>query len=253
MTPSTGTPLSPRLERSNAFARKTLETYLAFDPETGSMIGMPGADVRGLDLAPDLEDRVHASFTAALATLRAARQGEGDGFVAQDLDIMIDALERALDRNAAERARLVPYGDRLAVIFEGLRGLLDERNPPARATVARPLRFRSSGQGRPQLLEEVLHDDQVPGTIGPHRGVDQEAASVGRHLEHPVLVVDLEPRARRRAEHDAARRRRWPARQVGRLDDLAGGLPEEQLPAVAAPHRVRPAVGPPRRGVEGCP
>jgi hypothetical protein len=136
VTPSTSPARPSGIERSNALARATLETYLRFDPETGSMIGMAGADERGLDLEPGLEDRVDAAFTAELASLRAARAGEADAFVAQDLDIMIDALERAVDRNAAERSRLVPYLDCAQVIFEGLRVLLDERNPPARRALA---------------------------------------------------------------------------------------------------------------------
>lgn len=136
MTTSTAAPTPAWIARSNALALPVLDTFMRFDPESGSMLGVPGTDERVHDLEAGLEDRMSAAFGAARESMRQARAGESDLFVLQDVDIVIDALERQLDRIAAERARLVPYGDRMQTIFEGLRVLLDERNPPARRALA---------------------------------------------------------------------------------------------------------------------
>ena len=99
-----------------------------------------------------------AAFGAARESMRQARAGERDPFVLHDVDIVIDAIERQLDRIAAERARLVPYGDRMQTIFEGLRVLLDERNPPARRSlaVARLKRYAGAVSGVTPLLELAM-------------------------------------------------------------------------------------------------
>jgi hypothetical protein len=191
-SPPSAAPDRAWIERSDAIARTTLETYLAFDPETASMIGVPGCDERVLDLAPGLEDRIDAAFSATLATLRAARAGEADRRVAQDLDLMADAFQRALDRVAAERARLVPYGDRLGTIFEGLRVLLDQRNPPARRALARVRLEAYAGRtaGTTPLLESAAARFREragdAALLGPFAG------EVEKHLANaPTLLAGL--------------------------------------------------------------
>lgn len=190
MTPSTEAADRSWIATSDAIARTTLETYLRFDPETGSMFGIPGCDERVLDLEPNLEDRVLAAFGEHATALRAARAGERDRFVAQDLDLMIDALERASERCAAERARLLPYGDRLNVIFEGLRILLDERNDAARRALAlrRLATYAGLAPGSTPLLAAAAArwreraGDQA--LLGPFRGqVEKDRANAPTLLE----------------------------------------------------------------------
>lgn len=157
MTASTATPSPAWITASNAIALPVLETFMRFDPETGSLLGVPGCDERVLDLEPGIEDRMTQAFTVARDAVVQARAGESDPFVRQDLDIVIDAIERQLDRIAVERARLVPYGDRAQTIFEGLRILLDEQNPPARRAlaVARLERYGGVGTDATPLLERA--------------------------------------------------------------------------------------------------
>jgi len=182
------------IERSDAIARASLESYLRFDPETGSMFGMPGSDTQVLDLGPDLEDRVQAAFSARAEALRLAQVTEADPFVRQDLDIMIDAIERAVDRVAAERACLVPYGDRLQVIFEGLRVLLDERNDPTRRALALPRLAAYAGLApgtTPWLELAAARFRERAGDVtllGPFRGqVEKDRANA------PTLLEGLGP------------------------------------------------------------
>ena len=182
------------IERSDAIARTTLETYFRFDPESGSMFGVPGSDERILDLDPDLEDRVVAAFTVRVESLRTALAAEHDRFVHQDLALMIDALERACERCRVERARLLPYGDRLNLIFEGLRILLDERNDAARRALARGRLALYAGlaPGTTPLLEAAAarYRERAgdPTLLGPYRGqVEKDRANA------PELLAGIGP------------------------------------------------------------
>ena len=194
MTPPTQAAERPWVAKSDVIARETLQTYLRFDPESGSLFGLPGSDERVLDLGPDLEDRVLAAFGERMVALRALRADERDRFIAQDLELMIDALERAAERVAAERAILLPYGDRMNVIFEGLRILLDERNDAARRALAlrRLAAYAGLAPGTTPLLElaaarwrERAGD---PALLGPFRGqVEKDRANA------PTLLDGIGP------------------------------------------------------------
>ncbi|MEO6461782.1 MAG: DUF885 domain-containing protein [Candidatus Eisenbacteria bacterium] len=192
MTTSTATPPPAWIERSNALALPVLDVFMRFDPETGSTLGVPGCDERVLDLEPGLDDRMTAEFGAARDAMRQARTRESDPFVLQDVDIVIDALERQLDRIAAEQARLVPYRDLVQTIFEGLRVLLDERNPPARRAlaVARLERYAGTTPGATPLTELAMARFRErageASLLGPFSDeVEKHAANI------PILVGGL--------------------------------------------------------------
>jgi len=158
MTTSAAPPTPAWIAKSNALALPVLDVFMRFDPETGSMIGVPGTDERVLDLEPGLEDRMTAAFGAARADLLAAAAAERDRFVLQDVDIVVEAIDRQLDRIEAQRTRLVPYGDVLNILFEGVRVLLDERNPPERRALAttRLERYAGQAKGTTPLLERAM-------------------------------------------------------------------------------------------------
>lgn len=182
------------IERSDAIARTTLETYLRFDPETGSMFGVPGSDERAFDLGPDVANRAITAFTARVEALRTLLAAEPDRFVGQDLELMIDALERASERCRVEQALLLPYGDRMNVIFEGLRILLDERNNAARRALAlgRLALYAGLAPGSTPLLElaAARYRERVGDAtlLGPFRGqVEKDRANA------PQLLAGIGP------------------------------------------------------------
>ena len=189
---TTAQPTPAWIARSNALALPILDIFMRFAPETGSLLGVPGTDERGLDLEPGLEDRMTAAFTAAHDSMVRARAGESDPFVLQDVDIVIDALARQLDRIRAERSRLVPYGDRVQILFEGLRVLLDGRNPKARRAlaVARLERYAGTGSGVTPLLEQAA--ERFRERAGDASLLGPVVAEVEKHLANiPILIQGL--------------------------------------------------------------
>lgn len=236
--PATGPARSASIERSNAIAMKALEAHLRFDPETGSMLGLPGSDEAVLDLEPGLEQRMRATLTESRAHLAREREGEGDPFVLQDLDIMLDATDRALERIEVERRLLLPYRDRVEVIFEGLRVLLDERNPPARRARAteRLRRYAGLVPGTTPLLE--LAADRVRERLGERALLGPLADEVEKHLGNlPTLVAGLPPLFEAAGVDGFAEAHAVLARQA---DAWAAFVRTEVLPRARMDHRLPP-------------
>jgi hypothetical protein len=182
------------IERSNAIAMKALEAHTRFDPEIGSLFGVPGSDEAVLDLEPGLDERRRAALTECRAGLVREREGESDPFVLQDLDIMLEATDRALERIEVERRLLLPYRDPVEVLFEGLRVLLDERNPPARRGLAleRLRRYAGLAPGTTPLLE--LAADRVRERLGERALLGPLSDEVEKHLGNiPTLIAGLPP------------------------------------------------------------
>jgi hypothetical protein len=120
------------IERSNRNAALVFETMGAFDPEQASYHGLERFDTAVFDLGPRYTERFVAAAGALskrLATLKAA---EKDARVAQDLEILIDAVERRRRTRSLEQRLLVPYFDLPEQVFQGMQTLLDARNSEAR-------------------------------------------------------------------------------------------------------------------------
>jgi uncharacterized protein (DUF885 family) len=117
------------------------ETLGAFYPEWMSHLGLDRFDPYVIDLKPGRNKRLDAALAASVKRLAGAKDGEGDVRVREDLEIVIDALERMRRTGALEERLLVPYFDVPQHVFQGLRALLDARNPePRRRSALQRLR-----------------------------------------------------------------------------------------------------------------
>jgi hypothetical protein len=117
------------------------ETLGAFYPEWMSHLGLDRFDPYVIDLKPGRNKRLDAALAASVKRLAGAKDGEGDARVREDLEIGIDALERMRRTGALEERLLVPYFDVPQQVFQGLRALLDARNPePRRRSALQRLR-----------------------------------------------------------------------------------------------------------------
>jgi uncharacterized protein (DUF885 family) len=121
---------------SNRHAQVLLDVLARFAPESAGQFGVTGLDEAVSNLSTENRDKGRAATAAALATLQAARQTEQDPLVRQDLDILIKSAQTNLRGGQLFRERMVPYTDVTALVFSGLRSLLDaqvaaERRPAA--------------------------------------------------------------------------------------------------------------------------
>ena len=190
MTTSAAPPTPAWIAQSNALALPVLHAFMQFVPEVGSGLGVPGCDERVLDLGPGIEERMTAAFTKARAALLTAAAAERDPFVLQDVDIVVDAIDRQVDRIAAERTRLVPYSDLLPTIFEGLRGLLDERNPPGRRALAAARLERYAGTTPDTTPLLALAIERFRERAGDAKLAGPFVGEVEKHRANIAILVD---------------------------------------------------------------
>jgi hypothetical protein len=170
------------VERSNAFTEQVLRMQAEFQPEGASQSGLEEYDGRAIDLGPDLPERFVVAEEAKLVELRAALASESDPNVKQDLEILIDSLERDIEgTRLGERLTLTWY-DVPQLIFGNLNGLLDDQVAPARRAKAVELLQRYTGlyQGATpltQLARDRYADSRGPGKVGPYKGDVEDALS----------------------------------------------------------------------------
>jgi hypothetical protein len=114
--------------RSNEIARQVIEDGGRFNPEWPSSSGEERYDTAIADLGPKLFERQVAQIEKRLAMLRALRTSERDTKVRQDLDILIDSRERAIESLRLGRKHLIGVYSPADIVNFGLSSLLDQRN-----------------------------------------------------------------------------------------------------------------------------
>jgi len=141
--------------KSDENARVLLDLMARFTPERAAGFGMSGLDEQILDLKPGREERLKAALESVLSTLEARRAQEPAGPVRQDLDILVESARRQLEGDALNQRLVVPYVDAPQVVFQGLRGLLDDQVAPERrkAALVRFRRYVGLEAGATPLLE----------------------------------------------------------------------------------------------------
>ena len=177
------------IEASDRYSRQVLEVLGEYFPEWMSELGLERYDTAVRDLKPRHVERADAALSAIATRLRAARLKEQDVRVRQDLDILVDAIARQRHTAALEQRLLVPYRDVPREVYDGLRVLLDERNPEARRLHALE-RLRAYAGLRPGtrpiadlVRERTLERAKGGGLIWPYRGeVEQELNNCQRYV-----------------------------------------------------------------------
>ena len=120
------------VERSDRISAIVFESLGPFQPEHASALGLERFDTAALDLKPGRTARHEAAARRVLQRFAALRKAETDPRVRQDLDLLIDAVERQRRTRALEHRLLIPYFDLPKHVFEGLQMLLDARNGESR-------------------------------------------------------------------------------------------------------------------------
>ena len=176
------------IERSDRHTAAVFETLGAFYPERMSEVGVERFDTAVMDLKPGRVQRFDAALATAAKRAAAAKHAEKDARVRADLDIVIDSLERTRRTNALEHRLLLPYDDLPRQLFEGLQGLLDERNPEPRRRHALERLRRYAGMEPAsvpiaKLARERTAERMQAGLLWPYRGeVEQQLHNCERYV-----------------------------------------------------------------------
>jgi hypothetical protein len=164
------------IERSNRNAALVFEALGAFDPEQASYHGLERFDTAVYDLGPRHTERFVAAAGALSKRLAALKAAEKDVRVAQDLDILIDTVERRRRTRSLEHRLLVPYYDVPEQVFQGLQSLLDARNAEGRQRNALVRLRRYAGLEKDttpftELAQARMRERfQQPGIVWPYEG-----------------------------------------------------------------------------------
>jgi hypothetical protein len=169
-------------ERSDRNTAIVFEALGAFEPEWMSYLGVERFDAEVIDLKAGRVQRFDAAALGVLERLAALRTEERDPAVRQDLDILIDALERMRRTRALEDRRLLPYFDLAKHVFEGIQALLDARNPDSRrrSALERLRRYAGISELARARLSERAEDK---GLQWPYEGkVEQHLRNCERYI-----------------------------------------------------------------------
>jgi hypothetical protein len=162
------------IARSNDNAQILLNAQSAYNPEGAARQGLSGFDEQVLQLPKDRRERMKADLEKALRELQRRRSVEKDQLVAQDLDILIKAAQESLRGQELAQRYQIPYFNVASVVFNGIRGLLDDQVPPERrqAALVRLRKYAGVEPGYAPLTEQAkarTGDWMRPGQAGPPR------------------------------------------------------------------------------------
>jgi hypothetical protein len=185
----------PWVARSNEYTQRLIDIELQHSPETGSEQGLAKFDKRisKPTLADELAER--REFMPVLADLQAQQSKETDKHVAQDLEILRKAFDLRFRQEDYDREHVVPFINVSAIVFQGLRGLLDDQVAPERRpdAIVRLRRYTGSEAGYTPLTEllkqRALEQMAKPGVVYPSK--DEVTTELGRNTNYVTGITDL--------------------------------------------------------------
>ncbi|GGZ67498.1 hypothetical protein GCM10008101_22190 [Lysobacter xinjiangensis] len=122
--------------KSNQYAQILLKAQAPFQPEQLSFFGVPGFDDKVFDFGPDYQARFRAATARARDELRAKLATETDPNVRQDIEILIQAADDAIEGSEVGERMTRPWLDVGQTVFGGLQGLLSDQTAPERRAMA---------------------------------------------------------------------------------------------------------------------
>jgi Bacterial protein of unknown function (DUF885) len=188
-------PADPRawIAESNRHAQVLLDVFARFAPEGAGQFGVTGLDQEISSLTDETRRKGTEATKEALSKLQALLKTEQNPVVRQDLEILIRSAQNALRGTELNEERRLPYIDATALLFGGLRSLLDpqvaaDRRP---AAVVRVRKYAGLVDGYEPITAQAMRRSRAklndPKLLGPAR------AQVERDLANgPVLIQGME-------------------------------------------------------------
>jgi Bacterial protein of unknown function (DUF885) len=183
------------IAQSDAFTRRLLDVQFAHAPESGSRQGLAQYDTRISvpTLADELAER--HELETALAAIEREAPHVADRNVREDIAILRKAFDLQFRRQDYRLAHEVPFSNASEIVFQGLRGLLDDQVPPGRHPAALVRLRKYSGLApRSRPLTEILKErarEQMskPGVIYPAKS--EIETELGRDSNYVAGIAAL--------------------------------------------------------------
>ena len=148
------------VEESNNNSQILLEVLAEHFPENAGRLGVEGFDEAIRDLSPGYRERYRADLLKAQTSLESKMAGTGEGPVKQDLEIMLMEIGARVEELRLNDRYFLPYYDVSAILYEGIRALLEDRIPADRraAALVRLKRYTGTAAGNTPLAELVMQE-----------------------------------------------------------------------------------------------
>ena len=175
---------------SNKYADLLTQVEFKHRPESASSQGLSAFDNKISQPTLADEDLQRQGTAAALDKLKSAAAEKQPHEVAQDLQIMIRSVELNFKQEDFARAHEVPFLNASAMVFGGLRILLDEQTPSDRRPAA-VIRIREYAGLEPgytaltEILKQRVNEQMAkPGVIYPARTeIETEMARNSNYID----------------------------------------------------------------------
>jgi hypothetical protein len=189
--PAAAQPKAPPewIQKSNAHAQVLLDLFARQSPEGAGQFGIAGLDEQISDLSAGLYERQTAAGEAARAELKKRHAAEEDPRVKQDLEILLDQIDKGRESSEVNRDLVLPYFSITSTVYQGLKALLDDRVPAERrqAAVVRMNKYAGLEKGYEPiavLAEARIRERMNMGLLPPVR------AAVERDLANNQTFVE---------------------------------------------------------------
>jgi uncharacterized protein (DUF885 family) len=146
------------VKRSNQNAAILVEVLAHYGPEGAGQLGVDGKDNDVTQFPLDVNEKIKADLTAALKKLDAKMADEKDPAVRQDLQILINSAKENMEETRLNEKYDLPYFNISQTLFQGIRGLLDDRVAADRrpAALVRLRKYAGMEKGFTPLTEQAM-------------------------------------------------------------------------------------------------
>ena len=180
----TEAPATPQwVETSNAYTQKLIEFEASIYPTGASFAGYEQYDGLVNDMALDRDERYVAGARALRAEFAAAMASETNAYVRQDLQILIDAIDRNIAGTELGNRYMLEFSEVPQGMFQTIGSLLSEQTAPSRRAKALELLQRYTGtypgtEPMTELAKRRFEASRGEGKMGPYVVEVQE--SIGK-------------------------------------------------------------------------
>ncbi|MGB5608246.1 DUF885 domain-containing protein [Eudoraea sp.] len=124
------------ITKSNQYTGKLLDVIAKNNPESAARLGVDGFDDKISDLSEGFNERALVDLDGVNQYFKAQLASTEDDLIKQDLLILIESTANEIEEIQLTEANLLPYYNATSRIYNGIRGLLEDRIPAERRQAA---------------------------------------------------------------------------------------------------------------------
>lgn len=164
------------ITKSNQYTGKLLDVIAKNNPESAARLGVDGFDDKISDLSEGFNERALVDLDEVNQYFKSQLASTEDDLIKQDLLILIESTENEIEEIQLTEVNLLPYYNATSRIYNGIRGLLEDRIPAERrqAALVRLKKYVGSEKGYVPLTnlarEEMQREwDKNRDRIAPYK------------------------------------------------------------------------------------